>query len=80
LKSLVLFAIYNLSIGAAVPFIDNSAHLGGLACGLILGAVLARHLTSAPEERASWRRWVFIVGAVVLFAMFELIRKSVVHA
>jgi len=76
----VLFAIYNLSIGAAVPFIDNSAHLGGLACGLILGAVLARHLTSPPDDRDSWRRWVFIASSLVLFAIFELIRKSVVHA
>src|SRR5438552_18790526 len=42
LKSLVLFAGYNLFFGAVVPAIDNSAHIGGLVCGLILGAVMAR--------------------------------------
>ena len=80
LKSLVLFAAYNLFFGAVVPGIDNSAHIGGLVCGLILGAVLARHLTSPPDERNSWRQWVFTVSGVLLLAIFFLIRRSVLHA
>jgi len=79
LRSLVLFAAYNLFFGAVVPAIDNSAHVGGLVCGLVLGAVLARHLTSPPDERNSWRQWVFLVSGVVLLAVFFLIRRSVVH-
>ena len=80
LRSLVLFAAYNLFFGAVVPAIDNSAHIGGLVCGLVLGALLARHLTSPPDERNSWRQRVFLVSGVVLLAIFFLIRKSVVHA
>jgi rhomboid protease GluP len=80
LKSLIWFAALNIFLGAAIPFIDNSAHMGGLVCGLILGAVLAPRLTSPAEERNAWRRWVFIVAAVVLFAAFELIRRAVVRA
>jgi rhomboid protease GluP len=80
LKSLLLFAAYNLFFGAVVPGIDNSAHIGGLVCGLLLGAVLAKHLTSPPEERSSWRNLVFLVGGVVLLAIYFLIRRSVVHA
>ena len=80
LKSLILFAAYNLFFGAVVPAIDNSAHIGGLICGLILGAVLARHLTSPRDERDSWRSWVFLVSGVVLLAIFFLIRRSVMHA
>jgi rhomboid protease GluP len=79
LKSLLLFAAYNLFFGAVVPGIDNSAHIGGLVCGLLLGAVLAKHLTSPPEERSSWRNLVFLVGGVVLLAIYFLIRRSVVH-
>src|SRR6478672_2845491 len=80
LKSLVLFAAYNLFFGAVVPAIDNSAHIGGLVCGLILGAVLARHLTSPPEERSSWRNLVFLVSGVVLVGIFFVVRRSVLHA
>ena len=46
LKSLAIFILYNLLRGAASVGIDNSAHLGGLAAGLILGALippLVRH-------------------------------------
>lgn len=74
LKSLISFAGYNLFFGAVVPAIDNSAHLGGLVSGLILGAVLARHLTSPLDERNSWRRWVFIVAGVVLLVAFYFVR------
>jgi rhomboid protease GluP len=80
LKSLVLFAAYNLFFGAVVPAIDNSAHIGGLLCGLILGAVMAKHLTSPPEERSSWRNLVFLVSGVVLVGIFFAVRKSVLHA
>ncbi|HEY7353323.1 MAG TPA: rhomboid family intramembrane serine protease [Terriglobales bacterium] len=80
LKSLVLFAIYNLSFGAVVPAIDNSAHMGGLVCGLVLGAVLAKHLTSPPDERTDWNRWIFIVAAIVLIAVFFVIRRSVLES
>jgi rhomboid protease GluP len=76
LKSLLSFAGYNLFFGTVVPGIDNSAHIGGVICGLILGAVLARHLTSPPEERNSWRRWVFIVAALVLLLAFRFLRHA----
>lgn len=79
LKSLLSFAGYNLFFGTVVPGIDNSAHIGGLISGLILGAVLARHLTSPPDERNSWRSWVFIVAALVLLLAFEFVRHAALH-
>lgn len=79
LKSLISFAAYNLLIGAAVPFIDNAAHLGGLITGLALGAVLAPHLRSAPDERNSWKRFVFLAVAIVLAAAFYFVRHSLVR-
>jgi rhomboid protease GluP len=76
LKSLIMFAGYNLFFGAVVGQIDNAAHLGGLIAGLSLGAVLAGHLTSPPEVRQQWRQVVFIAAAVVLFALFSLVRSA----
>jgi membrane associated rhomboid family serine protease len=75
LKSLVLFAVYNLFFGAVVPGIDNSAHMGGLITGLGLGAVLAPRLTGPPDERKAWERWVFLAAAVVLSAVYYLLRQ-----
>jgi len=79
LKSLVTFAAYNLFFGAVVPVIDNTAHIGGLVSGLALGAVLAPRLTSPPDERNSWRRFVFIVAGAVLAFAFELARHLVLR-
>jgi rhomboid protease GluP len=56
LKTLVLFAVYNLAIGAAIPVIDNSAHVGGLVSGLIVGLFFCgrqRTVGFAPQRAAS---------------------------
>jgi rhomboid protease GluP len=79
LKSLISFAAYNLFFGAVVAFIDNSAHLGGLITGLVLGAALAPRLTSSPDERNSWRRFVFIGATVVLALAFYFVRRSLLR-
>src|SRR5579863_9964639 len=42
LRSLAVFILLNLSIGAASGHIDNSAHIGGLVAGLIIGALIPR--------------------------------------
>lgn len=77
LKSLLSFAGYNLFFGAVVPAIDNSAHIGGLVTGLALGAVLAPHLTSPPEERSAWNRWVFILAGALFLLAFYFVRRLV---
>lgn len=80
LRSLVIFSVYNLGFGAAVRGIDNSAHIGGLVCGLVLGAVLAKHLTSPPEVRVPWSRVVFIAAAAILAVAFTTVRRVNAYA
>src|ERR1700733_1026736 len=41
LRSLGAFVVYNLIFGFALPGIDNTAHIGGLVTGLIVGALIA---------------------------------------
>jgi membrane associated rhomboid family serine protease/Flp pilus assembly protein TadD len=76
LRSLLVFAGYNLFFGAVGAGVDNSAHIGGLVCGLGLGAVLAQHLMSPPEVRANWRLGVFVMTAVILLAAFTAVKRA----
>src|SRR5258708_7201091 len=70
LRSLVMFAAYNLFFGL-VPGIDNAAHLGGLAAGLGLGAVLAGSMTEPPGIRARRRNYAVVATAPLLLPGFR---------
>ena len=78
LKSLISFAAYNLFFGL-VPGIDNAAHLGGLAAGLGLGAVLAKSVTEPPAERGRWRNYVMVGTALLLLAGYNFIKQKSAH-
>jgi rhomboid protease GluP len=62
LRSLVIFAVFNLGFGQLFGGIDNACHIGGLVSGLALGALIAR---LAPQQDAPLRR-ATVVGVVAL--------------
>jgi len=64
LRSLLIFAGFNLFFGSFFPGIDNACHIGGLISGLILGALIA---WLAPQPDAPVRR--FTVLAIVAVAV-----------
>ncbi|HVP44501.1 MAG TPA: rhomboid family intramembrane serine protease [Terriglobales bacterium] len=72
-KSIVAFIGYNLFFGFINPHIDNSAHLGGLATGLLLGALLP---VAASAEGHNRRVLAFGVCAVLLFGSFTYARSA----
>jgi membrane associated rhomboid family serine protease len=49
LGNLVFLAAANVGIGFMYPMIDQSAHLGGLVAGILLGALLSRKLAIAAQ-------------------------------
>ncbi len=74
-SSIGLFVIYNLLFGAAVPFIDNAAHLGGLITGIVSGYLLPSH--TVEEERAQTGRamLVFVSVLAVIIAITFYARR-----
>jgi Rhomboid family len=70
-----MFAAYNLFFGL-VPGIDNAAHLGGLAAGLAIGALLAGSVTEPPDIRARRRNYVVIGTTVLLLAGYSYIKQK----
>ena len=47
---LIGWGVYQFVIGALMPQVDNRAHLGGLACGLVLGLVLRPALLDGRRQ------------------------------
>src|SRR5271157_3623297 len=74
MRSLLTFVGYNLLFGLA-PGIDNSAHIGGLVAGLVMGAALSKHVLVAPEVRRTWARLTWISMAVLLLVANGAIRR-----
>ena len=76
LRSLVLFAFYNLMIGAVVPHIDNAGHIGGFGFGLLIGLLLSPKLLAAREERGEHARRVFLLMAVLLLSAGWYVKRA----
>lgn len=64
LRSLGAFVVYNLIFGFAIPGIDNSAHIGGLVTGLIVGAAVA--VFAPRQEHAPRRALIFLLAFLAL--------------
>ena len=64
LRSLGAFVVYNLIFGFVLPGVDNTAHIGGLITGLIVGALIA--LIAPQQDQAPRRVAVLLVMILAL--------------
>ncbi len=62
-NSALVFVAFAIAFGAIHPGIDNAAHLGGLAGGVLMGALLARPLTPSARTRPGWPRPLLAAAA-----------------
>jgi len=71
-RSVIFFAVINFIIGYSAGFapigirIDNSAHLGGCLCGLVLGLALLPFMLQGRKKYLARQRVVFTAAAFVL--------------
>jgi rhomboid protease GluP len=73
--SIGLFVIYNLLFGAAVPFIDNAAHLGGLITGAVTGYFLPAHTVEEERKQTGRASLVFIIVFMIIVGITLYARK-----
>ena len=66
---LIVWAIYTVLSGLTTPWVDNGAHIGGLAAGWLVGRRLhPLVLEPMPEERARvLGRWLWVVWGVLAY-------------
>jgi membrane associated rhomboid family serine protease/Tfp pilus assembly protein PilF len=74
LRSLTAFAGYNLFFGAVQPGIDNAAHLGGLAVGVIQGAVIIQPAFRRPGSEKV-RTYCAVALSVALMGVAMLVAR-----
>jgi len=79
IRSVGLFAFYNLIIGFSIPAINNTAHLGGLGTGLLLGLAMAPVLSRPRDQRATGNLAIIIVASLLLVGGFLTVRHLQEH-
>jgi membrane associated rhomboid family serine protease len=74
---LLLWALYTIAGGLTTPYIDNGAHIGGALGGALLATRLHPVVLSPmpPERAAAVRRWLWLVGALLAYAVVGWLRR-----
>jgi rhomboid protease GluP len=69
----LMLCAYSLVLGAANPFIDNSAHVGGLLGGALAGFLLVRPFDPAARTKAQpWRLVAVSAGLCAALALLAV--------
>jgi len=67
----IRWAVYGLIMGFILPFVDNYAHMGGLAGGFIVGYIAAPTRRNPVMERV-WQGIAGVALAITGYAFFEM--------
>ncbi len=74
-SQLVRWVVYIVAIGLIIPGIDNTAHLGGLAAGFLLGRVMADREPATASERQRAYALGWLAGLVVAASFALMLMK-----
>jgi membrane associated rhomboid family serine protease/cytochrome c-type biogenesis protein CcmH/NrfG len=76
LKNLLWTAGINLYLGAKIPGIDNSGHIGGFVMGLALGAIVGPQLMEPIDKRRRHEALTFFATALLLMGFGMYVRQK----
>ena len=65
-SSMLMFVGFSLFMGFTAGFIDNAAHLGGLAGGFLMGVILAERFDEEQFHRQAFVRAAAALGLAAL--------------
>jgi rhomboid protease GluP len=79
-KGVWQFAGINLVFGALAPGIDNLGHLGGFIYGLLIGAVMGKHLDDSATSRGYRRKaWLWLMLGIGFILLILSRTRWIVH-
>ena len=67
-KGALIFVLLNIAIASMIPFIDQTAHLGGLAGGFFFGWFLSLRIPGEPPPREGLRDFLIASGGLLMIA------------
>lgn len=70
LTTLVIVAVFNLAYGAAMPGLNNAAHMGGLITGALMGAIIAITVRYGMEYRRARNLTITVVVVILSVGYF----------
>ena len=55
-KGMLILAVFSIYVGLSEQGVDNAAHIGGLACGFVLEALLGsvKRRASKTQSNETW--------------------------
>ncbi|MCE3225739.1 MAG: peptidase [Bacteroidetes bacterium] len=70
LTSIGVFIVYNLAFGLQLKIVDNSAHIGGLIGGILIGYAFVPALKSRENKRVEGISITIVTVVIVMAAIF----------
>jgi membrane associated rhomboid family serine protease len=74
--SIGIMIIFNLALGAKLPFIDNAAHVGGLVAGFVLALALPARIFRVEREKSKIPGYLASAGVFAVIVVVALLTRA----
>ena len=71
----IRYVVYMIAFGLIVRFVDNAAHIGGLAGGFVVGYVAGTPVRSTEGRESVWRGLAALCVLLTVWSFFLVYRN-----